>query len=34
LRDELIQSPLVQEAVEVFHARISDVRVFSNRGQK
>jgi DNA polymerase-3 subunit gamma/tau len=34
LRDELIQSPLVQEAVKVFHARISDVRVFSNRGQK
>ena len=34
LRDELIQSSLVQEAVKVFHARISDVRVFSNRGQK
>jgi DNA polymerase-3 subunit gamma/tau len=34
LRDELIQSPLVKEAVKVFHAQISDVRVFSNRGQK
>jgi DNA polymerase-3 subunit gamma/tau len=34
LRDELIQSSLVQEAVKVFHARISDVRVFSNRRQK
>ncbi len=34
LRDELIQSSLVQEAVKVFHARISDVRVFSNKGQK
>jgi DNA polymerase-3 subunit gamma/tau len=34
LRDELIQSSLVQEAVKVFHARISDVRVFSNRKQK
>jgi DNA polymerase-3 subunit gamma/tau len=33
-RDELIQSSLVQEAVKVFHARISDVRIFSNRGQK
>lgn len=31
-RDELIQSSLVQEAVKVFHARISDVRVFSNKG--
>jgi hypothetical protein len=34
VRDELIQSSLVQEAVKVFHARISDVKVFSNRGQK
>jgi DNA polymerase-3 subunit gamma/tau len=34
LRDELIQSSLVQEAVKVFHARISDVKVFSNRGEK
>jgi DNA primase large subunit len=34
LRHELIQSPLVKEAVKVFHAQISDVRVFSNRGQK
>ncbi|RPI51260.1 MAG: hypothetical protein EHM49_07420, partial [Deltaproteobacteria bacterium] len=34
LRDELIQSSMVQEAVKVFHARISDVRVFSNRAQK
>lgn len=34
LRDELIQSSLVQEAVKVFHARISDVRVFSNSRQK
>lgn len=34
LRDELIQSPLVKEAIKVFHAQISDVRVFSNRGQK
>jgi DNA polymerase-3 subunit gamma/tau len=34
LRDELIQSSMVQEAVKVFHARISDVRVFSNRGRK
>ncbi len=34
LRDELIQSPLVKEAVKVFHAQISDVRIFSNRGQK
>lgn len=33
-RDELIQSSLVQEAVKVFHARISDVRIFSNKGQK
>ncbi|MDL1958697.1 MAG: DNA polymerase III subunit gamma/tau [Deltaproteobacteria bacterium] len=32
LRDELIQSSLVQEAVKVFHARISDVRIFSNKG--
>jgi DNA polymerase-3 subunit gamma/tau len=33
-QDELIQSSLVQEAVKVFHARISDVRIFSNKGQK
>jgi DNA polymerase-3 subunit gamma/tau len=33
-RDELIQSSLVQEAVKVFHARISDVKIFSNKGQK
>jgi len=33
-RDELIQSSLVQEAIKVFHARISDVKVFSNKGRK
>jgi DNA polymerase-3 subunit gamma/tau len=32
LRDELVQSSLVQKAVKVFHARISDVRIFSNKG--
>ena len=33
-RDELVQSPLVQEVLKVFQARVSDVEVFSNRGQK
>ena len=34
LREGLIQSSLVQEAVKIFHARISDVRIFSNKRQR